>query len=349
MVAKTAGKRQTAAKSPQAKKKMSKKEIVKKDETRGRKPKFSMAELVAVAKATTAKRATEEQADKAVVGTTKEQYASRVRQLEIFAKAMGSKKVTKDLFILYINSYDKLGAQASSTAEGYRDAALHWFDSGRWKGTNWAASAVVKRVCSGFRYNSGKKKTTPERGTITGAMFVALIAWLDRMFPHMTDGARLQFGAGLRISELILVQAGDYKKKNKELSIRKDKTQTAKTVAVHGHKEGYKKTIVDPDTQELLNKLQDNAEIGSLLFPASVWRVTHYRTALKEAAIALQWPKDLKYDGTHVLRHGGIGKIVSICKKKGASKKELRKATGQSPAMQKHYSRENSARRNGKE
>ena len=52
---------------------------------------------------------------------------------------------------------------------------------------------------------------------------------------------------------------------------------------------------------------QKNTPPGDFLFPRKRWSIAQYNAHIQWASKTLGWPPSLKYDGSHTLRHAGIG------------------------------------------
>ena len=203
----------------------------------GRLPKFSTKGLAECAKRerdTGSPRA--KLVHLAITEKVKKQYESRVRLFLAFDEETNGKKKqekwrpAKETFFEYLWSMKKMGGRGS-TAEGYRDALLHFSLCGEIE-AEWAADSDVKKACAGFRYNSRKgEEDYKERGAIDEEMLEELVEWSKkRGRSHMTDGLQVQFGLGLRVSELIGLQAEDVKPAAGSVHIREDKRDNAKSM-----------------------------------------------------------------------------------------------------------------------
>lgn len=296
--------------------------------------------------------------DLAIGQGTQEQYASRIRFLEEVCTQQGMvgglKGMTENIFLDFLNAVqlDFCGG----TAEGYRSALQHWHEAGRLN-IPWISSVHVIKACRGFRYRGGETvkrgacEEEEERATIEEEQFNELMVWLKKENPDMATAVEVQYGSALRVNELIALRRDSFDPKNKSITIDRDKRYNARTCAKRTRH--YEKVVRRPATIRALLHLQKTAEEGQLLFPPQKWRVGEYRSTLQRAAKELGWPTDgVKYDGTHILRHGGVrGTIlrrIKEQKRKGESLVPIEEELQLSKAMVRHYGRSNDERRQNK-
>lgn len=176
----------------------------------------------------------------------------------------------------------------------------------------WAANSECIVLFKGFRYNGGKNRGTNKiRGTVTPQMLNGLVEYTRKQHPEMVDAILVQFGCALRVSQLINIVSGDLNTlvEPPRLTIRVDKRQNANNID-NAERGCHLKEVLSPEATEVLLRLQTSTPATVLLFPPSKWKRRDYVAHLKKAAVALQWPPELKWDGSHVLRHGGTRVLV---------------------------------------
>lgn len=184
------------------------------------------------------------------------------------------------------------------------------------------------------------------RGTLDKEMIKQLINFVEPTNPTMAAAMRVQVGACLRIGELIkLVPAlitAEY------ISIVEAKTQRARAVvsleARHlkkyiGKWRGGEKTL------KFLNDLARDRANQPRLFPPSDFTIKQYNKAIQDAAVAYRWPTNVKFDGSHCLRHAGVRLAIRDLLLRG-SIVEASKWLLMSPAMIARYALSNDERRN---
>ena len=177
----------------------------------------------------------------------------------------------------------------------------------------WANKPEVIKMVTGYFYQGGNAQSKPVKGTITPEMMTALLELTLSTAPQYHDGQVVQFGVALRQCQLIDIRKGDYDPISHTLTIRKDKRLRA--VNILQHKYGtHTKEVLCTHARAVLSALQDKAtNVGDLLFPVANWNVKNYSRHFKSCAAALEWPPSLKWDGSHILRHGGTSNIISLC------------------------------------
>jgi hypothetical protein len=169
----------------------------------------------------------------------------------------------------------------------------------------WAESAHSKCVMKGALYQGGTTRKAPLRGTMTREMFLALVQYTRERRPHMLNGILVQVGAALRISQLVAIESGQVSP-SEGVFLTEDKRENADNLddpAIGPHW----KRLWCCNTRDLLLHMQSITPAGHLLFPRSVWSMAQYNAHLKEAFAALHWSDLLKFDGSHILRHAGVG------------------------------------------
>lgn len=199
----------------------------------------------------------------------------------------------------------------------------------------WIDSEVVSAAFKGARYRGGEAKRTP-RGTVTEEMLQELLQHTRQVAPEMVDAILVQFRLGLRISQLVGLQAGDVSRLPPRIWLRIDKRENASNTADKAVGPHWR-DVEDEEVLNILCRLQAVTPRGSLLFPRSKWNLEGYRRHIAKAAITLGWPVELKYDGSHVLRHGGIGAARRRMESQGIPEREIAKRLDISLPMLRHY------------
>lgn len=197
------------------------------------------------------------------------------------------------------------------------------------------------RVMAAFRglfYAGGNAPVKAVRGTVTCKMLEELLELTLLTAPHMYDAITVQFGAALRVSQLVDIKSGDFLAATNppSLEIRKDKRRNARTLNKPGIGTHHKPILCEK-AAKVLALLQAQTTRGELIFPRKKWNIQQYNRHIQTAAVVLGWSSSLKWDGSHVLRHGGTAFIVSNMK--GRDLASLKGACVMSESMITHYSR----------
>jgi len=116
------------------------------------------------------------------------------------------------------------------------------------------------------------------------------------------------FFASLRIDQLIKLKKGDLQEKDGKFFLR---VWGKRARAANGLDFYSLKELVDPTATKWLRDLEKSRDENLLLyFPPTMWKVLALRVAIKDIATQLHWKDrfghELKFDGPHCLRHGGI-------------------------------------------
>lgn len=219
----------------------------------------------------------------------------------------------------------------------------------------WSDEPIFVVLARGAKFQGGVKKAKKKRGTISEEMFADLIRFSSRIEGGKYVGAEIvQMGVGLRISELIHLEDGDWIP-GKSCEGGEGELWTGGSPkgdsARHPLADRDKwKTVVCPLAAAELSQCQRAASLArsnlgkKWLFPPDVWKEREFRTHMKRAAVELGWNPKLKWDGTHVLRHGGVARLMLRGEREGWSESLMKRRTRMSKSMRKWYCRSLSAR-----
>lgn len=204
----------------------------------------------------------------------------------------------------------------------------------------WAEHDRAKTSFKGARYNGGTKPETRKRGTLNLAMYKQLIGFTKMKNPHLISGITCQWGCALRISQMVGLLSGQVKDHPPRICVT-DKRETADTLDSFDKNDtlgdGWRE-VWDHTAFRILLLLQSITPEGELLFPRANWTIREYNKNIQECAKENKWPASMKFDGSHTLRHGGVGVAVTV----GITPKQLQ----MSLRMVKHYSTSLEARVN---
>lgn len=253
-----------------------------------------------------------------ILDKTKSQYKSNlaplrkwictVKQIDFNSPIPTARLVSKDDFTIFLAAALKTETPLN---EGIRSALLK--EQNILGLENWAGHPECIELVSGFFYKSGNQTKKPIKGTITPEMFEDLLKLTISVAERYHDGQVVQYGGALRGCQLIDIQKGDYDVPSHTLTIRKDKRCKASNASTHKYGVHTKK-ILCVHAQKVLTHLQEKTvNVGDLLFPVKNWNYKNYSLHFKSCAKALGWNPLLKWDGSHILRHGGTHNIISLC------------------------------------
>ncbi len=273
-----------------------------------------------------------------VVDKTQKQYASQLRLLEAFLVALGRRapddtspvaaSLTEDDYCSFLLSLvdvdEKIPGQVHSALRKQQETLGLPL---------WTESPSVQCALRGAKYRGGNTPKPLPRGTLTLKMFVALRNHIAEHYAHMVHGVVVQYGCVLRVSQLVSIRSGHVFLNPRRVWLVEDKRVNAKTFGTPQAGPHFKE-IWDVAAFNVLWSLQTATPSGDLLFPRSKWTVPQYRAALVETCQHLNFPTEVKFDGSHILRHAGAGAAVRLLDpSEHATKMHM------SPRMVKHYSR----------
>jgi hypothetical protein len=233
-----------------------------------------------------------------VQANTRAQYASRFETMEIFRKEEGQEKWSLPLFVLFLHVVKRCGY---ADGESFRSALLHTLEY-RGEPAEWLREKRTIKVTQSIKFNHEIQKTP--KGSVSAVMLSDFIQFLrNKSEDDLIAPAFVLHNAALRGHELINVRQGDFREERTSaftLLIRGDKRVKRSNARPKHYEKDISKTVF-----EVLKALAKDTPHGELLFPEGSRMIRRLRSALKEAAVTLQWPTALKFDGPHVLRHGG--------------------------------------------
>lgn len=244
-------------------------------------------------------RAAKAELFKAVVSRgTASQYASRFRLLEQFRVAERKKAWSPDLFFLFLQTLKQC---RYADGESFRSALLHTLEA-RGDSGDWLREKAIVKATQAVKFAHEAQKTP--RGSVTPKMLVDFLKFLQsRGEESLVPMAFVLHNAALRIHELLGIRKGDCQREadcSYLLFIRADKRVRRTNIGAK-----LQEKPVTQDVFETLEALGCGKPNGARLFPDGMEATKRLRALLKKAAVKLHWPQGLKFDGPHVLRHGG--------------------------------------------
>jgi hypothetical protein len=274
---------------------------------------------------------------KAIKSTTRRQYASAVKWIKEILAELGEKTLTESVFFKIIHATE--GVFEGHKAEQLRDAVLHHLrETGEWSSErSWIEHPDTLKACRGYRYQNGTAPSTPRGATTDEGVKNLAAKLIELKKPQFVPMLYIRAGAALRRQEIMHLQIGDYNEASRCLTLRVNKSRTAKR---HTRQRTLlTKSIIDEEAHEALCMMQRiYTNKGELMFPKHRAPMGEFDKLFKE------WYQkdhpDLTYV-PHSLRHGGVTKIMQKTQKDP----ELQRATTlQSQSMRKWYSRSNEQR-----
>lgn len=211
----------------------------------------------------------------------------------------------------------------------------------------WAASDAAKAAeKSALRMGQLKLKHGKKRGTLTRAMVVELLQYAEKSNPAMARAMQIQMGAGLRIHELIAIQTEHVTATGVLILDQKRARANATSSSVVSR--ALKDLTHWTEGRRALHELTAlaatrKAEGEQLIFPRKAFTIKQYNRMIQTAARDLAWSDSVYFDGSHVLRHAGVG----IATKKLIAAHSLERVADillMSPQMILHYALSNEER-----
>ena len=270
--------------------------------------------------------------NKAIKSSTLCQYRSRLKQILLFAEVADVEHLTLPLFAAFLAAI-----QGSVTsAEGFRSAVLHFQQAGG-NEQPWVASPVARKIVEGFVYDGGLIKEKQQRGAITFAMVVELIAAAPG---PLQLPIRVLFFTGLRKSEFLNMKKGDLK--GRTLTVNANKALSRKTMG----REGLTQTreLVMDEAISAIREAESHVVEGALLWKwgrldKGGWNWGELSKFLSAQKDFFGWPPSLHFV-PHSLRHGSV---QHVCATLGSSENEKR-VLGMSKGAQRIYLKKNEDR-----
>eukprot|EP00742_Colponemidia_sp_Colp-10_P014163 GILJ01016053.1.p1 GENE.GILJ01016053.1~~GILJ01016053.1.p1 ORF type:complete len:388 (+),score=45.02 GILJ01016053.1:1236-2399(+) len=232
--------------------------------------------------------------------------------------------VGKETNVKFFTAYGKIRAKkGEGNFEKTRSALLKcqamYSDK---KKDNWAGSDSFRKLIAGLE-NIAKENKEPQRqrGAITEAILSELTAVLTKqrakfvpilsikLAADIANAMEIQFGAALRIKELIGLTAKDIT--DTGIVLVKEKQQKAMKVCIN---KPVEKNLMEWEWGKKAHKaLQVRAQRypTGLLFPLAVWNMDFYNSTIRQASdlAGLERRFGVDISGSHSLRHGGMGAI----------------------------------------
>lgn len=212
----------------------------------------------------------------------------------------------------------------------------------------WAMGESAKAAeKSAYRTAQLRFSQNKRRGTLDKQMVSQLLNFASKRHPEVFDAMRVQITGGFRIGELVRI-------KNKHVTdegvfILDQKRNRANQATSTRIPLAFKKLQGWPQGRIALNALiqirdSNGTDKETLLFPRAKFTIRRYNSVIKEAAATLGWPSALNFDGSHVLRHAGVGIAVQEMIGEKRSMEDIGKTLIMSAGMITHYALSNSER-----
>lgn len=197
-------------------------------------------------------------------------------------------------------------------------------------------AADLDQVLQGMAVLEAERRDDPLRGSIDEDQLEQLVDLAhERNLPDIGDGFVVLFGVGCRPRDIAEITGDRIDWRNQTVTVRSKRRRYLQ--AQNG---AWEEHPIRTDGASLLLARRARKHNGPL-FPG--WTTARASRLVKEAAEKFGWSADLKWDGSHCLRHGAAGsemaKALQTVRVAGGW------ATAQSAA---HYARSNTSRRRAK-
>ena len=294
-------------------------------------------------------------------------YLSQIHQLEDFEYELAltdgpwrGRSMDGDMFQAFITAIAALDGGQHSSAMQFLNAAKFHQRVHNWRvpqnGFRFSEQDIISRTCRGAMYNSGVDLAEIIRGALDQPLYEQLKSYLPRC--HTADSLRpfgnatmysdaitIGFNCALRIHELENIKVEHWNRDKRILTIPGCKAD--KMFNAVG--KSYEKLIILPEGIDTLNRLTRHRRGSEYIFPSQSkggYAVKKCGEFIKEFALVV-WKKkfpELKFDGVHVLRHGGSQAIDAWCKKYELPEATRKAALCMSAANEQIYLRTNADR-----
>lgn len=292
-----------------------------------RKPKFDPKKAAAESVKKTAEDTRRRLLDAGIQEATRRQYHGLFVRMEQFRMELGTVEWNKETFFRLL---DQLTAVGITNAESWRAALVHCL-AVEGKETRFLDSAEVRKATEGVALQARLNKEEA-RGTVTLNMMRDLVTLLAKGGQHDTANfAIVIYECQLRSHEAGLIRAGDFYEEGraKWLMVRKDKRQNRKNTRPRSFEK-----IIPEKGYMVLQQIAAEKKHGQELFLEPKRLIGQLSRGIKEAARIYKWPTGVKWDGAHILRHGGTRPIVEQ-----AARTMTALCVNQTPQTIRHYAR----------
>jgi hypothetical protein len=253
--------------------------------------------------------------DLSVASTTLRTYGIRIDALKKFMSGRGPKMLTIELFAEFLRELEvKNGHAAKSTAEGYRSALCHHQRvHGLWAARGcWADSWECRKMVAGWAYKGRilPDSSKPTRGQVDSSMFEDMMAEAKKKFPRFAPALEIAYRAALRPSQLLSLRQGCFV--GGRITVPDKRCRASNKFPPSAWK-----TVIDPAARNLLLHLDKTPG------PYFDFSIMELRAVFKKIGQTLGWnTTQLKFDGPHCLRHGGMSHLSDLLGDETESKKE---------------------------
>lgn len=227
-----------------------------------------------------------------------------VRTPEEVMKAVAT-QVTRDEYALFMSAYAMTKVISFKKVRAMLVMAQTMYDHDGWATSRWAKK--VEKGALNAAKAKGLRPTTLPKGTVDGEMLQNLVNFVSIQNEEMAEAMQIQWGAALRIKELISLRPEDIVEDGIMLEDPKNlRAEARQSVQTPYLKKLIKKWPAGHDAWKRLRRWAAVTEPGHLIFERRFFTKKEYCFAIKQAALHFKWPKELNFNGSHVLRHGGV-------------------------------------------
>lgn len=184
------------------------------------------------------------------------------------------------------------------------------------------------------------------RGTLEGDMIPMLLEYARSKDPLVHEVMVVQMGGGFRIGEILRLRKEDIDLRGvvlvdekRERVNRTNANRTPKSLkTIDGWTDGAKALKI------LSARAASRPNDDDRLYSRPEFSVKKYNSIIKSAAKELLWPDNLKFDGSHVLRHAGVRRAVRKLRAQGTGMVAITEALHMSLNTVLHYALSNDER-----
>lgn len=316
-----------------------------------KRPRLDIAAMAEIAKKMTEEdtaAAARELQHKAIADTSIKQYRSAMNTLNRFVTQMKQERLTKSLFIQFLQGLLETRRGGTNTPAQILSAVRHfqtidrtWLLPGE---PIWSLDEDLTVMTVGLGYLGKKKKEGPVTGAMTDAMLKQLCEYCEEKSTEADDLKKLipayiiAHSAALRVSQVATLKTNCLIEDDGAffLVVQKDKRVRASSRKGEVHL----KSITRKGGLFVKELTRGRTEKDEYLFDPKDWKYKKLLETLQQAAVDLKWPSDLTWC-FHSTRHGGSGTIA-----KKITEKAISQTLQMSSNMVRKYTKPNALRRN---
>jgi hypothetical protein len=273
-----------------------------------------------------------------VVESTRKQYSSMVKKIAGPKDANGKRSISlHGLMVFLLQPTTRIG---HATADRYL-TAVKFFYHARGREPDPGTLAQCEQVIRTYK-KTHPAKVKVDKGPVDRPRFMQVLSYIDKhdAFAVLRDPVVMQWSFGLRGGQLKQIAPTHFHTlANGEYlySGPRHKVKAAAAKEFEEQEDHWADPHMKAEITAVLDKFR-NSDKKAAMFPKH--KVTEVTKLLKAVAERYKWPADLKWNGSHNLRHGTLAEARA----QGGLEEVARRGAHQSKAMQEYYSRPDEAR-----